>query len=356
MNKEAPLVSIIVPVYKCEKYIEQCIKSIVNQSYKNIEIILILDGVFDNSENICNSFQNKDSRITIIKKENEGVSVARNVGINYSNGDWITFVDSDDWLCPNYVETLLFTALSSNSDIVLCDFILEAESTPKNCSFLNICEGEVPFSYQNDLILSCIVSTSLTLSKGVTNIGVPWGKLYKAKFLKDGNLSFVPGLKRMQDTIFNLYSFKYAKRIYYTKKFLYHYRKNENASTVKYMPDFDNIIEMFLQEVDRFYRIANIKEIQPAISDRTIILIIEMIRQKFISPHCKMNLFQKIVKISEIIYDKKRIFKNKINCSSGKYLTFKEKIIMHFLKTHIPFIAYLYALKQSLNLNKRISK
>jgi glycosyltransferase involved in cell wall biosynthesis len=112
------LVSIIVPIYKVEEYLRQCLDSIVTQTYSNIEIILVDDGSPDNCGKICDEYAEKDSRINVIHKKNEGLSIARNVGIDIAKGDYLMFVDSDDWVEPTYCERALETAILQGVDCV----------------------------------------------------------------------------------------------------------------------------------------------------------------------------------------------------------------------------------------------
>ena len=100
------LISIIIPIYNVEKYMEKCLNSVVNQTYNNIEIILIDDGSKDKSREICDNYAKKDNRIKVVHKENNGVSSARNTGIDMSKGKYITFIDSDDYIDTDYIETL----------------------------------------------------------------------------------------------------------------------------------------------------------------------------------------------------------------------------------------------------------
>lgn len=112
-----PLVSIVVPVYQVESYIDKCLKSIMSQTYTNIEIIVVDDGSTDRSGEICDSFSLVDDRFVVIHKDNKGLSDARNVGIHYSNGDYIAFIDGDDYASSLFIETLLVAALENNCDI-----------------------------------------------------------------------------------------------------------------------------------------------------------------------------------------------------------------------------------------------
>lgn len=116
------LLSIIVPVYNVERYLRRCLESIINQTYSNLEIILVDDGSTDNSGNICDEFAEKDSRITVIHKKNEGVSVARNIGLDIAKGDYIGLVDSDDYIKVDMYKKLLELITASDSDMAVCNF------------------------------------------------------------------------------------------------------------------------------------------------------------------------------------------------------------------------------------------
>lgn len=116
------LVSIIVPVYNVEKYLKECIESIINQSFSNLEIILVDDGSTDESGNICDDFLNKDKRIKVFHKTNGGLSDARNYGINNSSGKYITFVDSDDLISPIFIDVLYNAIKQYDTHLSICGF------------------------------------------------------------------------------------------------------------------------------------------------------------------------------------------------------------------------------------------
>jgi len=116
------LISIIIPVYNVEKYLERCVKSVINQTYKNLEIILVDDGAKDNSGKMCDELSKLDSRIKVIHKENGGLSDARNFGLKIATGDYIGFVDSDDYIADDMYETLYHTIKNNNADISIVSF------------------------------------------------------------------------------------------------------------------------------------------------------------------------------------------------------------------------------------------
>lgn len=115
-----PLISVMVPVYNVENYLEKCLDSIIDQTYQNLEIILVNDGSKDNSPKICDEYAKKDNRIKVIHKDNGGLSDARNVGLMHCKGDYLGFVDSDDWIKPNMYEKLLELCLKYEADIARC--------------------------------------------------------------------------------------------------------------------------------------------------------------------------------------------------------------------------------------------
>ena len=126
MNLEnQPLISVIVPVYKVEKYLHRCVDSILNQTYRNLEIILVDDGSPDNCGTICDEYAAKDSRIRVIHQENAGVSAARNAGLDACTGEYVAFVDSDDYIMPEMYETMLSALLEKNVDICVCQWQYE---------------------------------------------------------------------------------------------------------------------------------------------------------------------------------------------------------------------------------------
>ena len=122
------LVSIIVPVYKAEKYIHQCIDSLLAQTYRNIEVILVDDGSPDNCGKICDEYAAKDCRVKVIHQQNGGVSVARQTGIDHATGEYSIHADPDDWVEPNMIEELVTKAVADNADMVICDFYRESKS------------------------------------------------------------------------------------------------------------------------------------------------------------------------------------------------------------------------------------
>lgn len=172
---DKPLISVIVPVYNVEQYLDRCLESIVKQTYTNLEIILVDDGSPDNCPAICDSWAEKDSRIIVIHKENDGLANARNSGIEFCSGDYVLFADSDDYLDLDMVEFLYNLSSEYNADVSRCGFYTENEITgvqscPKYDGSIKV------FNYEERL---------KDLLSGNHVSGVAWNKLYKANVIKN---------------------------------------------------------------------------------------------------------------------------------------------------------------------------
>ena len=168
-NEYNSLVTVVVPIYNTEKYLRRCLDSIINQSYSNLEIILIDDGSIDNSSKICYEYSINDHRIKIIRQKNAGVSVARNVGIRNATGQYITFVDSDDYIANDMVEILLHTIRKYNADISMCGMI---RTSDKRNNMIDEDNSTVIYTQEE------FVKVMLRIT-GNRIVHYPWGKLYK---------------------------------------------------------------------------------------------------------------------------------------------------------------------------------
>lgn len=207
------LISVIVPVYRVEKYLDDCIFSIVRQTYSNLEIILVDDGSNDSSSCACDKWVAEDNRVTVIHKQNGGLSDARNVGLGIIHGEYIAFVDSDDWIDNAYIEKLISAAYNEQADVVTCALVDEFENTGET----------VP---QNRQFFSGNSEQALIMLYDQTKIGVNAFKLYKRYIWMD--LRFPYG-KLYEDTLTTYKVFDLADRIVQIPDALYHYRIRENS-------------------------------------------------------------------------------------------------------------------------------
>lgn len=205
-----PLISVIVPVYNTEKYLDRCVESIVNQTYKNLEIILVDDSSPDNCPQMCDEWAEQDSRISVFHIENKGVANARNFALDKAEGELIGFVDSDDYIEENQFEVLYSNLIKYNADISVCGYHINEESrVPSNSREVS-----------RDDVLKL-------LATGDYKYGVLWNKLYKRSVIADIKM---PHFNCCEDLTFNYFVFKNAKKIAECDDRLYHYMQNESST------------------------------------------------------------------------------------------------------------------------------
>jgi glycosyltransferase EpsH len=221
-----PLVSIVVPVYNVEKYLFQCLDSIVNQTYTNLEIIVVNDGSPDGSYQVFEKFSENDSRIKIINQENAGLSAARNAGIKEATGEYLMFVDSDDWVETTIVENLL--SKINGVDLIVCSYYRSYENTviPRFFDVEGIIKGEV---FQRRLV--GLLGNELNDPSQADSLVTVWAKLYKTIIIKENELQFVSTKEvGTEDLLFNVQYCNYVLNCYIFNKALYYYRKNNISS------------------------------------------------------------------------------------------------------------------------------
>lgn len=330
---ETKLISIIVTIYNTkEKYLRKCIDSIINQTLKEIEIILVNDGSNIETKKICEEYEKKDKRIRLIHQKNMGESVARNTGIKNSQSNYITFVDSDDWIEPNMCEVLVkyMKKIEYKFDILLFDCYVNYPKKqiknnfyPKNGLLNKDDIGEIQL--QN-------------IEKGIskyyppeTNISVPWAKIYNKKFIEKNCLEFVPNVIRMPDAIFNMYAFEKANKIYKVNDYFYHYNKNEfsicqrySKDTIKYYETYFDFVKKYIEEFDKE------KEFQELLDIKIVTSIdIYMYNYFFHKDNTKKN---KKIRKEFIELLNKPLYVNAMRNAKKEYLSVYQRMIMHFAK------------------------
>ena len=217
-----PKVSIIVPVYNVEEYLEQCLNSLINQSLQDIEVIIVDDGSKDNSANICDRYSQKDKRIKVIHKQNEGLGKAYNTGIKIAQGEYIGFVESDDFVELNMFEEMYKLAQRYQADIVKSDWYNY---------YANSKEKDFKANSYEDFVTDEIINISSNPEILIIQPTI-WSAIYNRQFLKNNNITFLetPGAS-YQDTSFAFKTTSSAQRFILTDKAYVHYRRdNENSS------------------------------------------------------------------------------------------------------------------------------
>lgn len=219
MIKQDKLVSIIVPVYNVEPYLEDCLDSIVSQTYKYLEIILVDDGSTDSSGAICDCYAGKDSRIKVLHKENAGVSAARNSGLDMAAGDYVVFVDSDDMIHPEMVD--IYMQAQDEDSVLFCNLTMEFD--------------DINTTYIDDWRCRVKVYDRLYFMDlyRLNYVNSPCDILYNANIIRKNQIRFDKDLNWGEDTSFNLQYFKYVPTCYKVVECpLYYYRQREEGSLV----------------------------------------------------------------------------------------------------------------------------
>lgn len=213
------LISVIVPVYNVEKYLDKCINSIINQTYQNLEIILVDDGSTDNSGILCDAFCNKDGRVQVIHQKNGGLSSARNTGIDHSNGNYLTFVDSDDWIDPTMIERLYSRIKEDHSQISFCDFKYVDEQG--NISYDG--HGKV-----NKVLDEYQFWQDVYTTKNTVCYIVSWGKLIQRSVFENG-IRFEEG--KIHEDEFIIHRLLQNRKISFLSEHLYMYYQRNDSIT-----------------------------------------------------------------------------------------------------------------------------
>lgn len=237
---ELDLISVVVPIYNVQKYLEECLISICNQTYKQLEIILVDDGSTDNSGKICDKYKQLDSRIQVIHKENGGLSDARNTGLKYSNGNYIVFIDSDDYISFEMIERMLEYKEKYQADIVMCQYFnvyknQEHEFVTEDKESIQMTGEEAFYEF---------------LVGNLPGMVVAWNKLYDIKLFKDNKIQYPKG-KIHEDcyTTYKLY-LKADRVVYlYDKMYAYRHRKGSITQAIDLNKEY-MIVEAYKEIMD----------------------------------------------------------------------------------------------------------
>ena len=227
-----PLVSCIIPVYNKEETIGKCVDSVLKQSYKEIEIIIVDDGSMDSSANICEHFAKIYQNVYLISQVNGGVSSARNMGLKVCHGDYITFVDADDTLKENFVEKLMVYSVG-DADVVSCscNAVIDSEVIPQHF-FRSSFDTRVMTNCRTDIFLQLMETNYMQKQPVYTGIGVPWGKIYSRKCIEDLGIYFNTELSHYEDNLYIMELLLSEKSFVYVDECLYNYSTTHISSVL----------------------------------------------------------------------------------------------------------------------------
>lgn len=244
---KAPLISIILPIYNVERFLINCLETISNQTYKNIEVILVVDGATDNSLNLANEYSNKDKRFSVIYQNNAGSGPARNNGIQHAKGDYIAFVDPDDWIDNDYIEQLLFIMIKNNVDLVL--------SGKTDNVFHN---GNLYKSTKNRIEEIILKNKDEVRNKYIDLrnqqlLSAPTQKLFKKSIIDDYHIEF-PDLRRSQDVVFNYRYYDKINSLVVIDYCGYQYRIEPSNYALRLPENYINTIKLIYNDIKELHK------------------------------------------------------------------------------------------------------
>jgi glycosyltransferase involved in cell wall biosynthesis len=308
MNK---LVSIIVPIYNVEKYLHRCVHSILKQTYRNIEIILVDDGSPDRCGEMCDEYASLDKRVKVIHKENGGLSDARNMGINISRGCYISFIDSDDWIHEKYIEILVDILEKGNADISVCGFLKTSVE-----DFTRAPLNEHIFEFTN------IEALEQLYGEFSTQLVVAWGKLLKKSLLQ--NIRFPIG--RLHEDVFTTYKIIYeAKKVVFTTNQLLYYWQREESITGGGLK-IRNLLDVLdaLDQRAEFFMSNNLKELVIKTYRSMFFMFMAAFEQKNMNENDKAELYNQFERIKKKLRATKQ--SNKFNIIYELFFIFPKPV------------------------------
>lgn len=260
MLKESLKISIIVPIYKIkERYLRKCINSLQEQTLQNIEILLVDDGSPDKCGIICDEYAKTDDRIKVFHQQNQGVSIARNVGMINAAGKYLMFVDPDDWLEPDCCERLFQEIENRGVKVVLFQRCEENEYKGITEYFEGI---DSCYLNKDDLAVIQLSILSHKVNKYNLVIGAPWGKIIRREYVFNYDIKFPVKIQKEQDDIFSLYLYEHLDNAYYLNYIGYHYRINSESINHRYNPDMPQIRKDVIREAEKFVALYHINDIE----------------------------------------------------------------------------------------------
>lgn len=277
---DQPLVSIILPVYNAQNHLARCIGSILNQTYKNIELIILNDGSKDHSLPVCEEFRAKDSRIVLVDKENSGVSDTRNLGLKLAGGEYVQFVDSDDYIDPDFTQHLVEAAETHHADLVIAPYkmVIPAGATKPeqvlekledNLGVMSVARppevreyGFLPAGvYDKDTFALRLMDKPASYFYSVL-----WNKLYRRILLTGNDIQFTSELKWAEDLVFNMQYIQYAETFVSIDKAGYYYVQNPQSichTQINPASIVQNKIQTFRYYKDLYTRLGMYEEMRP---------------------------------------------------------------------------------------------
>lgn len=332
-------VSIIVPLYNAENHLRRSIISLQNQTLEDIEIILVNDGSTDNSLSICKEFEKNDKRIKIIDKINAGVSAARNSGLEIARGEYVGFIDADDWVENEMYEKMYEKVKSTKSDICISDFIVE-DSTKSSPVIINIKNEILNEKAIREQIITNMISAPDLNSNSQTIMGSVCRLLIEKELIIKNEIRFPEEISLMEDLIFCINIFLKSKKTSVDHGLYYHYVTIEDSAVRKYREDMITLQHKVFKEIREVLIKNNVYELyEDRLDIRYVNMSIKLIMNE-VHNHNYKKLLDKIFAIKKICKDRK--LKEIIRDIDVKKYTLRKRATLYAMRREISLYLYLY--------------
>lgn len=333
MNMEIKI-SFIIPVYNAEKYINQCIDSIIEQKFYSWELIIVDDGSTDATVNICNDYAKKDRRIKIIGQKNSGSAIARNSGLKLAKGEWIAFIDGDDWIESDFYEKLQ-VYMEKDFDFIMYSYYEISGMMKKNkCS---IKETIVLDKEIFRLIIKDTIDTERRATKIANSRAQLWTKIYRREFLNNNQISMDSKLRMSQDVMFNLEVYTSAKKAVFIPNSLYNYRLLTDSTCHQYnVHQAQRIINLMNAMGNYVKKVEWKQEAEILYQKRILVSLVNICRLDICHRDNTLNYFERRKKFFQLCMQEP--FKNALKVNIICRFSLKKQICMWLVKFRLFYI------------------
>lgn len=331
------LVSVVVPVYNVEKFLYRCVSSLLNQTYKNIEILLIDDGSKDSSGALCDEWATKDTRIKVVHKENQGLGMARNTGIEHASGDYICFCDSDDDIDPKTIQTCMAEMQKHDADVV--NFGFNYINTENKITKIrkpyqyNVYEGSDIENIFLPLLMGAKVNGKIESGFCMSSCA----SLYRLSLIKENNWRFVSEREIISEDFYSLlYLYKHVKKVVTIPYAFYNYYYNENSLTHTFREDrLDKNAYFYKCTQEAIMKLNYNKQISESFNHTYLGNCIAAMKQIVAAPNSFMRKYQLLKKATrdETLLKAISICKNKVNL--------QKKVLFFFIENKLTFLTFM---------------
>ena len=330
-------ITIIVPIYNVEKYIHKCVDSIIAQTYKNIEIILVDDGSTDHCPVICDEYAESDSRIKVVHKENGGLMSARQAGLKAATGEYVGFVDGDDWIEPDMYENFADVINKYKPDMALCEFYF---SYPEKRSPSN---QKLSGTFYKKADLETEIYPTMLFNNTFYSFGIfpcCWSKVFKRTLLEKCLYPVTPEIRIGEDAAFTYPCLLEAESMAYIDKCLYNYRVNPESMTKAYSKDMENTILIPYEILKNSF-----SKYEYDLSDQLhyyLIYLVNMMIRNEANPNNDKSVKEKKLTLKNFM-DNKDV-RNAVKCIDHTLLPLHTKFVVQFISLKSTELLYIYTL------------